>query len=126
MSGNLFNDPRINKSAHTKLCTNLFNHPRINAPIQKQSGNLFNDPHINKSAHTKISGNLLNNPRLNVAIRKKYGNLFNDPRILWILKMSGKLIILASMCPREKCLETNLMILVSMKVPILKKVWKLI
>ena len=23
MSGNLFNDPRINKSAPTKLCTNL-------------------------------------------------------------------------------------------------------
>ena len=73
-SVNLFNGPRINKSAHTKnwkimilvsikvpikKSENLFYDLRINEPIRIKSGNLFNDPGINKSAYTKKAWNLI-------------------------------------------------------------------
>ncbi len=48
-SGNLFNDPSINKIDQENLET--FYDPRIKVPILKKSGNLFNDPRI--CAHTK-------------------------------------------------------------------------
>ena len=88
MSGNLFNYPRINKSAHTKNVRKLIN-PRINVPMQKK-------------CHTKKSGNLFHILVSINVILKKSGYLFNKSR-----------------------LETYLMILISIKVPIQRKSGKL-
>ena len=53
-----FNDPRINETIQKEF-GNLFNELRINKSAHiKKSGNLFNDPGINKSAHTEKSGNI--------------------------------------------------------------------
>ena len=75
MSGNLFNDPRINKSAYKKsLETYLMILVSINVPIQN-SGNIVSMCPNDKSLET------FNDPRIHVPIRKKSGNLFNDKRI---------------------------------------------
>ena len=97
MSGNLFYDPRITDPIQKSLENNLMMLVSIKVPLQK-------------SLETP------NDPRINLPILKKSRNLFNDPPIK---KCPLCLLILVSMCPCKKSLETYLMILVS-KVPLQK------